>query len=51
VRTNHEKHIGDCCLTIRMTRRKVVGVDAAVSGHEREIASNKDAAHGVPPQR
>ena len=38
-------------LTSRMTRRKAVGVDAAVSGHERETASNKDAEHGVRPQR
>ena len=34
-----------------MTRRVAVGVDAAVSGHGREIASSKDAAHDVRPQR
>ena len=38
-------------LTFRMTRREAVGVDAVVSGHVREIASNKDGAHGVQPQR
>jgi hypothetical protein len=40
-----------CLLTFRMTRRQAVGVDAAVSGHVREIASNKDAAHGVQPRK
>ena len=37
--------------TSRMTRREAVGVDAAVSGHVREIASSRDAAHDVRPQR
>ena len=40
-----------CRLTLRMIRREAVGVDAVVSGHVREIANNKDAAHGEPPQR
>jgi len=34
-----------------MTRCEVVGVDAVVSGHEYETASNKDVAHDGLPQK